>query len=209
MIKKSYMRTIMEDLAPYLAQVEQTDKDSRYNITYIFNIQKLSGNERLYTFRIFNNLATKQNNWKRTGSHVFEWETDSVQLQNWFLDRHIKKEPINDIPIDNPVFKQDEFKQTENKVNKDKFSAENKTYIRVNGKDFCLVSPFKPESSLEVVLELTERLNVLTNKIGQLNTINNSEDQTDRIAFDKVLVVATDEISDIKEMIDFINDNIE
>lgn len=232
------MRTIMEDLSPYLAEVTTTDNKSRYKILYVFNIQSLNGNERYHTVNMFNLLINRQN-WHRTGTDTYEWETDSIALHNWFTGEQSKKEPVNDIPTENPCmeivldqnrgvepipdhmqdatryagrFKQEyqcEFKQMEKQVNKDKFSVTNKTYIKVNGKDFNLTSPFDAEASLGVILELTERLAVLNGNMLQLATINAEGDQTDAVQFDKVVSVATDEISDIKEMIDFINDNIE
>lgn len=207
------MKVIMEDLAPYLISIETVPNTAR-ELVYTFEVHNVS--EEAYNQLI--GLSKRLKCWKHPRRLIFTWNTDSIVLRDRFNKINIKAETVEDIPthiLDASTFNishtiSGRFKsKKENEMSKDKFSAENKTYIKVNGKDFSLTSPFNAEKSLGVILELTERLSVLKDKMKQLTSINDSEDQTDLISVDKVVIVATDEISEIKEMIDFINDNIE
>jgi len=232
-MRKSYINILKEDIAPYLIKRMPIPGSSTREL-YTFRVYAHSPD-----IQMFQGLAKRYQCWIYVGNYIYTYESNSTTMKkiadNWnnrqcgktknpcsevILDQTRGIEPINDITSDHVVDSlkyvgqyveeyKCEFKQKGNEMNKDKFSAKNKTYITVNGKDFSLTSPFDAEASLGVILELSERLNTLNDNISRLESINSTEDQTDVIAIDKVTSVAISEISSIKEMVDFINDNIE
>lgn len=212
---KPYVKIIKEDLFKYL--VEACNCDGRY--TYRFTCTR--GTQ----VAIFNTLVQKYECWKKHSSYTYTWETKSTMLANMAKEQtHYRsavvdlKETPDDIfkdycGIKEPLsFKQEykcEFNEKGNKMNTNKLKVNYSINISVSGKIITLTDPVKPDEALEAVLTLNTRLNFLKGQFDNLIDAANADNATDNISVNNVTEVLTNEMDEIKEIIDYINDNID
>ena len=234
-MQKSYMQVINEDLSEYLVRYTKVPH-SNCHYMYYFDITnatreikevfigltkqyvcwkfRASSTKLSYTTKstvlkdIFDTERVKERN--ATLREVDDIPQDSIVLRDMFN----KKESIEDIVIhiDNPQFKQEyqgEFKQKGNEMNKDKFNVNFSINISVGGKQITLTDPVKPDDALACVLTLQERYNFLVDQLTGLKALTPLDGEVDNISIDKVTSVLTDEMEEIKEIINYINENIE
>jgi len=215
-MSKTYMQHIKEDLFQYLVRIEIVPNTQR-ELRYSFSINLTNIDTKYFIL-----LSRRLKCWRRTTKDTFTWNTDSVVLRDMFNKPRLLadkgKEQVEDIPTYFGTKEQIKFNQEyecnfENKgkqMKSNKFSINYKINISVNEKVFLLTDPINKDDALEVVLELNNRMNYLRGQFDDLNVINgNSDEATDNINVNKISEVLTDEINEIKEVIEYINDNID
>jgi len=225
-MNKPYARILKENCLPYLTGYENI-KGMKHKLKYVFDITNATDEDREYFWK----LVGKFKCWKYRGnSNNISYNTDSVTLKHMFeanmpinalrsmTNRHEPIETVEDIPshvLD--IYKAEynkEYKCNFNEKGKgkemNKFNVSYNITINVNGKQINLKDPINPNDALNTVLELNNRLKVLSDQLDNLNEINVvAETSTDTIDVSKITEVVINEIDEIKELIDYINSNID
>jgi len=211
---KPYMKVITEDLYPYLVSIETVPNSPR-ELKYTFKITNMSKQ----AYKQLLGLTHRLKCWRHVKTFTFTWNTDSIVLRDMYnnknsvIRRSAQLKDVEDIPSDMLDYTINDTKSCckgttapimKGKEMSNKFKVNYKINIKVNGKAISIKDPINSDDALEVVLELNERLNALNAQLKNVEAIND-----DSISVNKVTEVVTNEIDEIKEFINYVNDNIE